>query len=91
MHRRSQGNQNLVPFDPKIEATARWRGGEARRNERAKVAMVEGDHRVLRDYALPQASGITSPIVSPAVEANNFQLNPVLISFIEWEQFGRHH
>ena len=48
------------------------------------------DHRVLRDYALPRASGITSSIVSPAVEANNFKLSPALISFVEWEQFTGH-
>jgi len=48
------------------------------------------DHRVLRDYALPQASGITSSIVSPAVEANNFELSPALISLVEREQFAGH-
>ena len=48
------------------------------------------DNRVLRDYALPQTSGITSFIVSPAVEANNFELSPVLISFVEREQFTGH-
>ena len=46
------------------------------------------DNRVLRDYALPQASGITSSIVSPEVEANNFELSPTLISFVEQEQFA---
>jgi len=50
--------------------------------------MAEQDHRVLRDYALPQASGITSSIVSPAIEANNFELNPALIGFMERDQFG---
>ena len=48
------------------------------------------DNRVLRDYALPQALGVTSSIVSPAVEANNFELRPALISFMEREQFGEH-
>ena len=52
--------------------------------------MAEGDHKVLRDYALPQTPGITSSIVSPAVEANNFDLSPALISFVEQEQFGGH-
>jgi len=51
--------------------------------------MAEGQ-RVLRDYALPQASGITSFIVSPAVEANTFELSPELISFVEREQFDGH-
>jgi len=54
------------------------------------VAMGEGDHRVLRDYAVPQALGITSSIVRPAVEANNFELCPTLIYFVVREQFGVH-
>jgi len=57
--------------------------------KRANVGMEE-DHRALWDYALPQASGITSSIVSPEGEANNFELIPSLISFVEREQFGRH-
>jgi len=43
MHRRSQGSQALVPFDPKIEAAARQRGGEVRRKKTAKVTIAE-DH-----------------------------------------------
>jgi len=50
--------------------------------------MAQEDNRVLRDYAMPQASGFTSSIVSPTIEANNFELNPVLISFVELDQFG---
>jgi len=45
---------------------------------------------VLRNYALPQAPGITSSIVNPTVEANNFKLSPALIIFMEWDQFGGH-
>ena len=52
--------------------------------------IAEGDNRVRRDYALPQALGITSSIVSPIVDANNFELSPALISFLEREQFGGH-
>ena len=48
------------------------------------------DHRMLRDYALPQATGITSSIVNPTVEVNNFELSPALILFKEWEQFDGH-
>jgi len=44
---------------------------------------------MLNYYALPQASGILS-VVSPAVEANNFELSPALISFVEREQVGGH-
>ena len=53
--------------------------------------MAEGDNRVLRDYALLQVSGITSSIVSPAIEANNFELNPVVIAFVERDQFADTH
>jgi len=45
--------------------------------------MAEQDQRVLRDYGLPQASGITSSVVNPTVEANNFELSPTLITFVE--------
>jgi len=89
MHRRSRWNQNLALFDPEIEATARQQRGEARRRKEA-VVVTEEDNRLLRDYALSQASNIASSIVSPAIEANNFELIPALITFIEWEQFDRH-
>jgi len=85
MHRKSQGSQNLVPFNPKIEAIARQRCSEARRRKLAVVAMAEGDNGALWDYALPQAFGITFSIVSLVIEANNFELSPVLITFIERE------
>jgi len=89
MHRRSQGSQAPVPFDPEIEAAARRLSRQARRKKHTKAPMAE-DNRVLRDYVLPQASGITSSIVSPEVEANNFELSPTLISFVEREQFTGH-
>ena len=90
MHKRSQGIQNVVPLDLEIEATARQRGGEASRRKRAEIVMAEQCQRVLRDYALPQASSITSSIVSPAIKANNFELSPALVMFFERDQFGGH-
>ena len=54
------------------------------------MVIAEGDKGVLPDYALPQASGITSSIVTPVIEANNFELNPALITFVERDQFGGH-
>jgi len=48
------------------------------------------DIRVLQDYALPQVSGITSSIVSLALKENNFKLSPVLVTFVERDQFSRH-
>jgi len=50
--------------------------------------MVERDNGVLQDYALSQASGITLSIISPVMEANNFELSPTLITFMERDQFG---
>jgi len=52
--------------------------------------MEERDPRVLRDYVLLQVTGLTSPIVNPAIEANNFELRLALISFVEQNQFGGH-
>jgi len=48
-----------------------------------QAVMAERDTRVMIDYALPKASGISSSIVSPAVAANNFELWPALVSFVE--------
>ena len=39
---------------------------------------------------MPQSLGITSTIVNPAVEVNNFELRPALISLVERDQFGGH-
>ena len=88
MRRRSQGDQDLIPFYPEIEVVARRRSGEAKRRKKAETVMAGQDQRVLHDYALSQASGITSSIVNPTVEANNFELSPVLITFVEQDQFG---
>ena len=48
--------------------------------------MAERDPTVLRAYILPQATDITSSIVNPTVEANNFKLRPALISLVEKDQ-----
>ena len=50
--------------------------------------MAETNPRVLRDYGLPQAIGLTSSIVNPTIEANNFELRPALVSFVEKDQFS---
>jgi len=54
------------------------------RRKKEVPMMAQEDNRVLRDYALPQASGVTSSIVSPVIKANNFEL----ISFVKRDQFG---
>jgi len=45
----SQGNQNLVPFNPEIKVLAQKRGREARRKKKAVVEMAGKDQRVLLD------------------------------------------
>ena len=50
--------------------------------------MAESDPRVLWDYILLEATNITSSMVNPAVEANNFELRPSLVSFAEKDQFN---
>jgi len=44
MHRRSQGSENLVPFNPEIEATVQRKRDEARRIKEGIVVMAEGDN-----------------------------------------------
>jgi len=46
---------------------------------------------VFQDYAMPQASDITSSITRPIVEAHNIELWPTLVTFAERNQFGGHH
>jgi len=89
MHRCSQRNRPLISFDPKIEATAR-RQSDVRKRQQAQIVMVERDPRVLRDYVLPQATGIASSIANSTAEANNFELRSALVFFVEKDQFGGH-
>jgi len=42
----------------------------------------------LLDFAMPDPNTISSSIVRPPVEANNFQFNPVLITLFQQNQFG---
>jgi len=39
---------------------------------------------------MPQSLGIASSIVSPKIEAHNFELQSTLISLVEKDQFGGH-
>ena len=89
MHVHSQGNQNLIPFDLEIEATARKQSGETRK-KKAEITMAGRDLRVSWDYILPQAYGVTSSIISLTIKANNFKLCPALATFMEGDQFGGH-
>jgi len=87
MHRRSQRDRPLIPFDSELEVTTRRQSG-VRKRQQAQVVMAERGPRVLQDYVLLQATGIASSIVNPAVEADNFELWPTLVSFVEKDQFS---
>jgi len=52
--------------------------------------MAERNPRMLRDYVLPQATGLTLFIVNPVVEAKNLELRPTLVSSVEKDQFSGH-
>ena len=55
---------------------------------KAEAVMAGRDNCVLRDYVLPQLSGITSSVVNATVEVNNFELRPALTSLVERDKFG---
>jgi len=48
-----------------------------------------GEERTLRDFETLGVQGLTSSIARLAVDANNFELKPVLISMVLQSQFGR--
>ena len=82
-----QRDRPFIPFDHVIEATVRRQSG-ARKRQKAQFVMVERDLRVMRDYILSQATDIASSIVNAAVEANNSERWPALVSYMEKDQFG---
>jgi len=88
MHRRSKWGRPLIPFDLEIEAAARRQSGARKRQLQQDSTMAERNPRVLWDYVLSQATGLTFSIVNPAIEANNFELRPALVSFVEKDQFS---
>ncbi|XP_021737522.1 uncharacterized protein LOC110704041 [Chenopodium quinoa] len=50
--------------------------------------MVEPPTKMLREYAMPDASSTFASIVRPSVQANNFELKPALIHIVQQDQFG---
>ena len=47
-----------------------------------------GNHRALRDYAVPNVAATTSGIRRPTVQANNFEIKPSFIQMVQSNQFG---
>ena len=92
-------NRTLIPFDPEIERTLH----ALRRLQISKQEplipnleslfsetenMVEPPAKMLREYAMPDASSTSASIVRPSVQANNFELKPALIHIVQQDQFG---
>uniref|UniRef100_A0A803N3K9 Uncharacterized protein n=1 Tax=Chenopodium quinoa TaxID=63459 RepID=A0A803N3K9_CHEQI len=50
--------------------------------------MVDSPPKMLREYAMPDASSTSASIVRPSVQANNFELKPALIHIVQQDQFG---
>jgi len=89
------GSPILYEPDPEIERTFQLRRKtqrieEQRREARRNSNMAEcGQRRTLQDFVTPRVKGIGSSISRPAVNANNFELKPALISIVQQSQLGR--
>ncbi|CAJ2679650.1 unnamed protein product [Trifolium pratense] len=75
----TRSKEPVLLFDSEIERTAR-------RNRAKSRAMAEIPRRTLRDYFTP-STNITTSIVNPPVQANNFELKPGLIQMIQNSTF----
>ena len=68
-------------FDLEIERTL-TKLRRARRENQGEVMAEpnrELQNRALRDYALPQSTGMPAAIRKPAIAANNFEIKPALL------------
>ena len=50
--------------------------------------MEEQKPRPLRDYALPNESGVHTNITRPTINANNFEIKYLLIQMVQQSQVG---
>ena len=85
---RSNKNQSLLPYNSEIERTARGLRKKTRETQNSSGIMAdnenpEQDTRVLRDFALPQVTGIRSVIRKPRIKANNFEIKPAILQMIQ--------
>ena len=83
----------LYEPDPEIERTFRLKRKKQRIEEQRREAgrnsnLVGEEIRTLCDFITPGVQGIASSIARPAVDANNFELKPALISVEQQSQFG---
>ena len=78
--------QNIIPSDPEIERTLRSQ------RKKKVLAMAEGEQnaqpRTLKDYVQPVVNENNLGIRRQTINANNFELKPVLISMVQQAQFS---
>ena len=48
----------------------------------------QNGHRTMRDFVSPNVQGDQTPIVRPAVAANNFEIKPAMIQMIQNSPFN---
>ena len=84
--RRSNFAGELLPLDPEIDRTFHRRKILQKQQEEQEHSIMA--NRPLKDYATPYARGFRSSISRPSVEANNFEIKPVIISMVQQNQFG---
>lgn len=83
----------MVPFDPKIERTARQlKHARGEREEQEAAMKNDGQNRqrlVIDDFIFDnEADTYDAPIVELPVTCHNFELKPALINMIAQKQFG---
>ena len=78
----------LAPLDPEIERTFRRRKRDAvcLREKIQQPRQAKMGDKTLRDLWIPQDQNAEAD--QPAIQANNFELKPALISMVQHNQFG---
>ncbi|KAJ1376701.1 hypothetical protein SESBI_49655 [Sesbania bispinosa] len=60
-----------------------------RDNQGSPIMANNGDGalRTLEDYSLPRPRGNTASIVRPPIQANNFEVKPILLQLVQQDEF----
>jgi hypothetical protein len=84
MHTRSRGKEGLLPLNLEIEKRAKFLRKQTRM---AQVQENQAGGRSMSDYLAPDVEEHGS-INIPNVEANNFAINPAILSMAAADRFG---